>query len=203
MNEPLVTPAVALSDMDDAAVYSHIKSLQCSIGWLKRRMEQPAYWSLPVAERTEIGEINRLRKEIEEAKVCLRSRGVVYTPSRAELLCTRFNERIPEMFSLCLTLGNHIPVTVFMKEEPLRVQGAINKIQCTREQFCERLATLYLGEWHKYYYSHSYNRMQWELDIRYENIKKPLRFAGSDIFPYNFSMLCDLIGIRFDPRKPF
>ncbi len=71
----------------------------------------------------------------------------------------------------------------------------------TREEFIEGIADLHLGEWKRKYIGPGVqDGTQWVLDIAYDDGRRPVRFEGSNAFPYNFDALLAFLGID-DPEN--
>ena len=66
----------------------------------------------------------------------------------------------------------------------------------TREEFVRGLAELHIGEWKKNYVNPLVlDGTQWNLDIEYEDGRKPFHIYGSNAYPYNFDELLEFLGI--------
>ena len=65
-----------------------------------------------------------------------------------------------------------------------------------KEEFLSGLADLHIGEWKKSYVNPCVlDGTQWQIKIEYENGRRPLKFSGSNAYPYNFTELLELMGI--------
>ncbi|QNN61807.1 hypothetical protein H9L01_03610 [Erysipelothrix inopinata] len=64
--------------------------------------------------------------------------------------------------------------------------------------FLDELKEIKIGEWRNSYTTERfgytiYDGTQWELEIYYCNAKGPIRFSGSNSYPYNFNKFLELL----------
>ncbi len=198
-------------------ILSTIRGLKNRIGHLKNTIEHPEYvCTMHPDERTQLW-CNRLY--LERAILALKEIGGTYIPSKAELYAAEFDENIPHICKLVFSIGGYFggceTRTYFLNEEHLRMK--IDRVQVfetacpeiepdypiSKEEMLEGLLSLHVGEWRKAYLPKRFgyavfDGTQWELEIYYSNGRKPVKFYGSNSYPYNFNELTELLGVDND-----
>ena len=99
-----------------------------------------------------------------------------------------------------LSQGSKAYTEFYDFEEPSIVDED-NKDLGTKSSFISKLKELHIGEWRNEYSTErfGYSLMdgtQWSLTIEYTNNEKPIKFYGSNSYPYNFEELLELFGIN-------
>ena len=74
-------------------------------------------------------------------------------------------------------------------------------IDIDKDEFCEQLKDLHIGEWKKDYNLKCYDCFvldgtEWNLSISFSNGYKFVRKHGSNVFPYNYEGLLELLEIE-------
>lgn len=195
-------------------IVSEIKVLNGELDRLKYTIEAKGYERASLHMPDEYWQLRNIRKRIEFAKQALAEAGGSYTLTGEEAKAIAFDESIPLIESMTLSIGGffgpppskHI-ITVTEKRilrkasyglgEPFRdVPG---DVMCKEELF-EQLRDLHMGEWLNDYDPERFGYIvmdgtQWELEIRYRDGREPVCFSGSNAYPYNFCELEELFGI--------
>ena len=62
----------------------------------------------------------------------------------------------------------------------------------SKEDLLDMLRSLYLGEWKHAYDNYCvFDGTQWELTLTFSNGRRPLKYGGSNAFPWCFNTLTD------------
>lgn len=191
-----------------------IRSLKQEIGHLKNVIEHPDYVASMCPSESTILWCNRLY--LARAKQALEEQGVKYTPSQAEIKAAEFDDNIPFICKMILSIGGYFQgnetITVTINGENLRLWVSHSSIPMpsnfdieknypiNKEDFLSGLYDLHIGEWRKDYNPSRFGYVildgtQWELEIHYSNGRKPLKIYGDNSYPYNFDKLKELLGI--------
>ena len=192
-----------------------IRGLKQEIGRLKNIVENPDYeCTVHPSERVRI---SCNQEYLERAKLALVKAGGTYTPSAAELKALEFDANIPYINKVVFSIGGffsgyetktytfdseevHVAVEHSLKFEPSDLDDS--EIEKTsKEEFLEQLKNLRIGEWRKNYNTKRFGYFvcdgtQWELEIYYDNERKPLKISGDNSYPYNFDRLLELFEIE-------
>ena len=191
-----------------------IRGLKQEIGRLKNIMEHPDY--APMICPSEDVQLSMSRDYLERAKQALVEVGGTYTPSQAELKAEEFENNLPNISKLVFSIGGYFcgneTYTVKLDGEHLRLWVAHSDIPVpsnfdieqdypmTKEEFIEGLIDLHIGEWRRNYNLKRFGYVvmdgtQWEIEIEFNNGKKPVRIYGDNAYPYNFDRFQELLGI--------
>ncbi len=190
-----------------------IRRLRRRICGLKRIMEASYYESRPCP--SEYSQLSVARLYLDEAKRALIEAGGEYIPSASEKRDIRFNESIPYIRSIELSVsgflkGRFEEITHTVGKESVTVKREGTKIyelseieetafEMKREDFLSALSELHIGEWRKHYDSSRFgyevvDGTNWQLCIRYGNGRRSIKIEGSNDYPYNFGELLSLLG---------
>ena len=73
---------------------------------------------------------------------------------------------------------------------------------CSKQNFISGLCDIHIGEWNKTYDNPSvFDGTQWELEIQYEDGRKPVVIYGSNAYPYNFKDMTDLLDVEWEEEE--
>ena len=200
-----------------AEILSVIRGLKREIGHLKKMMENEDYGPVVVPQAMDPldssvpSRLQHARAYLAKAKAALAEAGGIYNHSQAELRAITFDENIPAISQVVLSVGDvgkapkvwtiipshdHLTLTF---QQPYR--ALVNEIiPMTGEDFLAALRKIHIGEWRKNYSPHkkSYDGSKdtrWELQVYYANGNKPFIASGRDCYPYNFFILRQLFRI--------
>ena len=200
---------VYLKGKTEKEIRTAIRSLKNNIGRLKNTMEQWEYQSIICPSEDVQLKCNRLY--LEEAKKALAEVGGEYKPSKAELKAQEFDDNILNIakieFSIGVYFGGYPVYQVDLSGDELKVlfmppltsAEESNRIYLDNDKasFLEQFRELHIGEWKKKYVNYNVlDGTQWHLIIYYDNGKRPIRYYGSNAFPYNFEGICNLFDIE-------
>ena len=195
-------------------IMSAIRGLKQEIGHLKNTMEHPDY--APTMYPTEDTRLWCTRMYLERAKQALTEVGGTYEPSQSELKAEEFENNIPFISKLVFSIGGYFSgnetYTVKIEDEHLRLWVSHSNIPTpsnfdieqdypmSKEEFIDGMMDLHMGEWRRNYNLKRFGYVvmdgtQWELEIEFNNGKKPVRFYGDNAYPYNFDKFQELLGI--------
>lgn len=195
-------------------IMSAIRGLKQEIGHLKKTMEHPDY--APTMYPTEDTRLWCTRMYLERAKQALTEVGGTYEPSQSELKAEEFENNIPFISKLVFSIGGYFSgnetYTVMIEDEHLRLWVSHSNIPTpsnfdieqdypmSKEEFIDGMMDLHMGEWRRNYNLKRFDYVvmdgtQWELEIEFNNGKKPVRFYGDNAYPYNFDKFQELLGI--------
>ena len=202
-----------LKDKTADEILKTIRSLKRRITELKRIVENPEYCGM--IKPSENTQIRCNREYLERAKRALEDMGVAYEPTKCELKASEFNENIPYITSVTLSIGGyfygHDEYNVALMDNDALYsfshsecgltpeKETVMDIDMTKEEFLEEFSRLHIGEWRKHYNTKRFgytvcDGTQWNLEIKYSHGIKPVRIFGDNAYPYNFEDLKDLMG---------
>ena len=202
-----------LKDKTADEILKAIRNLKRRITKLKRIMENPDYQC--TMHPSESVQISCCREYLERAKQALVDMSVVYEPSKSELMVAEFNENIPYITNVTLSIGGYFYgideyKVALMDNDAMYSFGhsecglppekvTIMDIDMTKEEFLEEFSRLHIGEWRKHYNTKRFgytvcDGTHWSLEIKYSNGIKPVKIYGDNAYPYNFNSLKDLMG---------
>ena len=204
-----------LEGKNAAQLLKVIRGLKNEMGHLKRLMEDPNCFKETVTSPDESVRLACTRLYLQRAKEALAETGWVYTPSQAELRSMEFEENIPAICKMSLSLGDYETRTFILTKEGLQLQTAATPfaqatnssvtLACpyTKWELLADLRELKLGEWRRSYRLSRFGLMvmdgtRWELEIRFANGHRPFRACGYNAYPYNFDKLVELFGMEED-----
>lgn len=193
-----------------------IRGLKQEIGRLKNTMENPYAGIKSVTHPSEEMRIQCTREYLERAKKAYVEAGGTYTLSKVEKKSADFNANIDSICRITFSIGGYfggyrsyiVELTDELKaytklwedEEPLSLWDNYNEEPFTKDTFIQELKKLNIGEWRRRYLTKRFGYMvldgtQWELEFKYRNGHKPIRFDGDNSYPYNFNKFQRLFGI--------
>ena len=189
-----------------------IRSLKREIDRLKNIVENPTYQcKMCPSEETKIW-CNYLY--LERAKQALTELGVEYKPTKAELENKEFDDNIPYISEIRFSTGNSFGRKIIKtfkfdngkifantfdtaksKIEDLDVYKVID---IDKDEFCEQLKDLRIGEWRQDYNLRRYDCFvldgtEWNLSICFSNGYRTEHKHGSNVYPYNYESLLELL----------
>ena len=193
-------------------ILSTIRGLKNEIGRLKNITEHPEY--VCTMHPSEKVRISCNRKYLERAKQALADLGVEYHPSKAELKAAEFNENIPNISKITLSIGGyfygvdvyeivvgetHVDFNSAHSDASTTLDNLEFRDDCDKAEFFEAFRRLHIGEWRKNYNTRRFgygvcDGTQWSLEIHYSNGIKPVKIYGDNAYPYNFDNLEELMG---------
>jgi len=198
-------------------IMTAIRGLKQEIGRLKNTMENPYAGIKAVIHPSEEIRIHCNRKYLQRAKEAYVEAGGTYTLSKAEKKAADFNANIDFINKITFSIGGYfggyqnyiVELTDELKaytklwedEEPLSLWDNYNEEPFTKDTFIEALKKLHIGEWRRRYSTKRFGYMvldgtQWELEFKYSNGHKPVRFDGDNSYPYSFNKFQMLFGIE-------
>lgn len=205
-----------LKEKNPTELLTAIRGLKNEIGHLKNIMEHPDY---PDEIKMCPSESTRLwctRLYLERAKQALAEMGGIYVPSKAELKAVEFDDNISFIRQFIFSIGGYFDGyethTITLTDENLLhdVEHSIMlkpsnfkippNYPCGKDEFLEEIRELHMGEWRKNYNPERFgytvlDGTQWEIKIEYNNGHRPVKFSGSNAYPYNFEKLEELFNI--------
>ncbi len=198
---------IHLKDKDMKQIMTAIRGLKQEIGKLKNILENTDFnigfnANLLTIFPSYSTRIHWTREYLKKAKESYIEIGGEYTPSKQEKKAIDFNENIKNINKLAFTIGgfhqgykNYVVDISDCLKATLEYEDNISKIKLINdynepynlEDFWDTLKNLYMGEWKRTYYdSDILDGEQWELKVYFSNKDKPIVFAGSNHYPYNF-----------------
>ena len=189
-----------------------IRSLKREISRLKYEIESPTYTcKMCPSEETKIW-CNYLY--LERAKKALAELGVEYKPTKTELEGKEFDENIPYISKIVFSTGNSFgrkiiktfkfdDGTIFVNmfdtaESKIEDLDVYKVIDFDKDEFCEQLKDLRIGEWRQDYHLRHYDCFvldgaEWNLSICFSNGYRTVHKHGSNVYPYNYESLLELL----------
>ena len=194
-------------------IMKKIRSLKIQIGQLKRSIEHADDIVCEVFP----GRLTRLkcdRDYLERAIQAYEEAGGEYVRSKAEQKDHDFNEALDSMSKLVFTIGGffcgHETRTFTVSDGQVLVDVEKTMISMDKEEygpyrkeeFISGIKALHIGEWKR-----TYNDLlvmdgtQWELDIYYNNGRRPTKISGSNAYPYNFDDLKEFLEVEMEDEE--
>ena len=194
-------------------IMKKIRSLKIKIGQLKRSIENTDDMVLEVFPSKQ----TRLKCDwdyLERAIQAYEEAGGEYVRSKAEQKDHDFNDALDSMSQLMFTIGGffcgHETRTFTVSDGQVLVDVEKTMISMDKEEygpyrkeeFISGIKALHIGEWKR-----TYNDLlvmdgtQWELDIYYNNGRRPTKISGSNAYPYNFDDLKEFLEVEMEDEE--
>ena len=207
MESPEIYYEYNLKGKDEKQIMNEIDRLKNTIEKLKKTMEQPDYVCL--IRPSDDVRLRCTRLYLETAKEALAEAGGIYMPDAWKVKAADFDENIPYICKMEFIIGGYfggydILIYTIDGDNVYRsfqhsysthyVDNEIgNVINMDTADFLCEFAKLHIGEWNSVYYDNNIcDGTQWNLDIYYSNGCEPVKFFGSNEYPYNFNKLLKL-----------
>ena len=194
-------------------IMEKIRSLKIQIGQLKRSIEKTDDIVCEVFP----GRLTRLkcdRDYLERAIQAYEEAGGEYVRSKAEQKDHDFNEALDSMSKLVFTIGGffcgHETRTFTISDDQVLVDVEKTMISMDKEEyglyrkedFISGIKALHIGEWKRTYKDPLVmDGTQWELDIYYNNGRRPTKISGSNAYPYNFDDLKEFLEVEMEDEE--
>ena len=194
-------------------IMKKIRSLKIQIGQLKRSIENTDDMVLEVFP-SRLTRLKCDRDYLERAIRAYEEAGGEYVRSKAEQKDHDFNEALDSMSKLVFTIGGlfcgHETRTFTVSDGQVLVDVEKTMISMDKEEygpyrkeeFISGIKALHIGEWKR-----TYNDLlvmdgtQWELDIYYNNGRRPTKISGSNAYPYNFDDLKEFLKVEMEDEE--
>ena len=194
-------------------IMKKIRSLKIQIGQLKRSIENTDDMVLEVFP-SRLTRLKCDRDYLERAIRAYEEAGGEYVRSKAEQKDHDFNEALDSMSKLVFTIGGffcgHVTRTFTVSDGQVLVDVEKTMISMDKEEygpyrkeeFISGIKALHIGEWKR-----TYNDLlvmdgtQWELDIYYNNGRRPTKISGSNAYPYNFDDLKEFLEVEMEDEE--
>ena len=194
-------------------IMKKIRSLKIKIGQLKRSIENTDDMVLEVFP-SRLTRLKCDRDYLERAIRAYEEAGGEYVRSKAEQKDHDFNEALDSMSKLVFTIGGffcgHETRTFTVSDGQVLVDVEKTMISMDKEEygpyrkeeFISGIKALHIGEWKR-----TYNDLlvmdgtQWELDIYYNNGRRPTKISGSNAYPYNFDDLKEFLEVEMEDEE--
>lgn len=194
-------------------IMKKIRSLKIQIGQLKRSIENTDDMVLEVFP-SRLTRLKCDRDYLERAIRAYEEAGGEYVRSKAEQKDHDFNEALDSMSKLVFTIGGffcgHETRTFTVSDGQVLVDVEKTMISMDKEEygpyrkeeFISGIKVLHIGEWKR-----TYNDLlvmdgtQWELDIYYNNGRRPTKISGSNAYPYNFDDLKEFLEVEMEDEE--
>ena len=194
-------------------IMKKIRSLKIQIGQLKRSIENADDIVCEVFP----GRLTRLKCErdyLERAIQAYEEAGGEYVRSKAEQKDHDFNETLDSMSKLVFTIGGFFcgqeTRTFTISDDQVLVDVEKTMISMDKEEyglyrkedFISGIKALHIGEWKRTYKDPLVmDGTQWELDIYYNNGRRPTKISGSNAYPYNFDDLKEFLEVEMEDEE--
>ena len=194
-------------------IMKKIRSLKIQIGQLKRSIENTDDMVLEVFP-SRLTRLKCDRDYLERAIRAYEEAGGEYVRSKAEQKDHDFNEALDSMSQLMFTIGGFFcgqetrTFTVSDGQVLVDVEKTMISMDkeeygpYRKEEFISGIKALHIGEWKR-----TYNDLlvmdgtQWELDIYYNNGRRPTKISGSNAYPYNFDDLKEFLEVEMGDEE--
>ena len=213
MINPETYYAMNLKGKSQEEIMKKIRSLKIQIGQLKRSIENTDDMVLEVFP-SRLTRLKCDRDYLERAIRAYEEAGGEYVRSKAEQKDHDFNEALDSMSKLVFTIGGffcgHETRTFTVSDGQVLVDVEKTMISMDKEEygpyrkeeFISGIKALHIGEWKR-----TYNDLlvmdgtQWELDIYYNNGRRPTKISGSNAYPYNFDDLKEFLEVEMEDEE--
>ena len=194
-------------------IMKKIRSLKIQIRQLKRSIENTDVMAFEVFP-SRLTRLKCDRDYLERAIRAYEEAGGEYVRSKAEQKDHDFNEALDSMSKLVFTIGGffcgHETRTFTISDDQVLVDVEKTMISMDKEEygpyrkeeFISGIKALHIGEWKR-----TYNDLlvmdgtQWELDIYYNNGRRPTKISGSNAYPYNFDDLKEFLEVEMEDEE--
>lgn len=192
-------------------ILKKIRSLKREINKLKKLIEEydpsPDAFIMPDG----LTRIKCNRGYLKKAIQAYEDAGGRYIPTKQEQRSQDFNRILEDLHCLKFSIGGFFggyetrTYTVRGDKVMLDVENTIIAkpsnlpmyYPFTKTEFIDGLRNLHIGEWKRDYMNpYVLDGAQWNLEIQYNGNRKPVRFSGSNAYPYNFDDLTEFLGIN-------
>lgn len=192
-------------------ILREIRSLKREIGHLKRSLEDTT---------TEVSEVcpSRLtmlkcnRDYLNRAIQAYEEAGGKYVMSKSEQKDREFNADLDSMSRLVFSIGGFFngfetrtftvkgdQVLVNVEKSLITIGKDVKFTPYYKEGFIVGIKNLHIGEWKKTYDDPCVmDGIQWELEIDFDNGRKPINISGSNAYPYNFDDLKEFLEVEME-----
>ena len=195
-------------------IMEKIRSLKIKIGQLKRSIENTDDMVLEVFP-SRLTRLKCDRDYLERAIRAYEEAGGEYVRSKAEQKDHDFNEALDSMSKLVFTIGGffcgHETRTFTVSDGQVLVDVEKTMISMDKEEehgpyrkedFISGIKALHIGEWKRTYNDPLVmDGTQWELDIYYNNGRRPTKISGSNAYPYNFDDLKEFLEVEMEDEE--
>lgn len=213
MINPETYYAMNLKGKSQEEIMKKIRSLKIQIGQLKQSIENTDDMVLEVFP-SRLTRLKCDRDYLERAIQAYEEAGGEYVRSKAEQKDHDFNEALDSMSQLMFTIGGFFcgqeTRTFTVSDDQVFVDVEKTMISMDKEEygpyrkeeFISGIKALHIGEWKR-----TYNDLlvmdgtQWELDIYYNNGRRPTKISGSNAYPYNFDDLKEFLEVEMEDEE--
>ena len=213
MISPEIYYEMNLKGKSQEEIMKKIRSLKIQIGQLKRSIEKTDDMVLEVFP-SRLTRLKCDRDYLERAIRAYEEAGGEYVRSKAEQKDYDFNKALDSMSQLVFTIGGffcgHETRTFTVSDGQVLVDVEKTMISMDKEEygpyrkeeFISGIKALHIGEWKR-----TYNDLlvmdgtQWELDIYYNNGRRPTKISGSNAYPYNFDDLKEFLEVEMEDEE--
>lgn len=194
-------------------IMKKIRSLKIQIGQLKRSIENTDDMVLEVFP-SRLTRLKCNRDYLERAIQAYEEAGGAYVRSKVEQKDHDFNDTLDSMSKLVFTIGGffcgHETRTFTVSDDQVLVDVEKTLISMDKEEygpyrkedFISGIKALHIGEWKRTYIDPLVmDGTQWELDIYYNNGRRPTKISGSNAYPYNFDDLKEFLEVEMEDEE--
>ncbi|MBF7096659.1 hypothetical protein [Alkalibacter mobilis] len=188
-------------------IMTAIRGLKQEIGYLKNTMENPEYGIKEIVHPSEDTRLHWTRECLERARQAYDEAGGTYILSKSEQKTVDFDANMDAIGRITFSIGGYFGgyrsyvvelrdglkayTKLWEDEEPLSLWDDDNEEPFTKITFIETLKELHIGEWRRRYSTERFgytvcDGTQWDLEFKYNNGQRPVRFNGDNSYPYNF-----------------
>ena len=206
-----------LKGKTEAQILTKIRSLKREIKRLIRILEHPDY----VCEicPSEVVQLMCNREYLSVAKHALAEAGGMYKPTRSELKAMAFEENVPYISRVVLSVGGFTmgyvkrvveisddQVHLFAEKFPISDGPEEITHDLTKTEFLDFIRGLHIGEWRRNYDLYRYGMavmdgVQWEVMLSFSNGHKAVAYRGDNAYPYNFREVLGWFDISLDEEE--
>ena len=201
---------IYLKGKDEKTVGAEVEKLRREIARLKAKMESPAYATEIHPYPSEITEISKYREYLWQALRELSGfrdgqlSSVLTAEERSDL---NFEENVPKISTVTLNMGRFLQYKYELQLSDccavlsaLHIGSEPTSCDIDRGEAIAQIRELHLGEWQDSYNAERFGftvsePTGWKLRIDYSDNVPSKYYEGLGAFPYNFNLLCRLMGV--------
>ena len=155
------------------------------------------------------------REYLDRAIQAYEEAGGTYIPTEEEQKDAEFNAKLDHISKIVFTFSRcfreYDERTIILKPDRVllntkrgglwHVENCLEYELVIKDELISGLKNLRLYDWEQTYDEPAMDGTTWNLEIYFNNDKEPLQYCGSNLYPYNFESLRELLGFEEEFNK--